>query len=169
MNTKVETHDEPHTLLDDTFFVSGHIPRTHFTYETGMAPSHVTQNRRDGSWQSDTKIADERYVACYVKNRGLVVFSACSHAGINNVCQDAQNQWKNPRIPIFGIMGGLHLVGKSIEERIDLTVTDLQEKIQPSVIIGGHCTGWRGKAQLANAFPNSFQPLAVGGSYVFRS
>ncbi len=32
---------------------------------------------------------DERYLAVNIAGRGLVVFSACSHAGIINVVQDA--------------------------------------------------------------------------------
>ena len=43
----------------------------------------------DGAWAPDPLIADERYVAARVRGRGLVVFSACSHAGIVNVVQDA--------------------------------------------------------------------------------
>lgn len=35
----------------------------------------------EGPWESDEEIADERYVAASVKGKGVVVFSACSHAG----------------------------------------------------------------------------------------
>jgi 7,8-dihydropterin-6-yl-methyl-4-(beta-D-ribofuranosyl)aminobenzene 5'-phosphate synthase len=36
----------------------------------------------DGPWETDELIADERYAAAAVKGKGIVVFSACSHAGV---------------------------------------------------------------------------------------
>lgn len=36
----------------------------------------------DGPWETDELIADERYAAAAVKGKGVVVFSACSHAGV---------------------------------------------------------------------------------------
>lgn len=45
-----------------------------------MHPLHVHQVK-DGPWETDAEIADERYVAAAVKGKGVVVFSACSHAG----------------------------------------------------------------------------------------
>ena len=166
MGATVELHDEPHTVCDHAFYISGCIPRNSNSYETGMAPTHVTLQSDGITWQSDTEIADERYIACKIKNRGLVVFSACSHAGINNVCHDAMLK---SGLPIFAIVGGLHLAGAHVEERIGMTAKDLKHDIQPSIILGGHCTGWKAKAELAAAFPNHFQPLAVGGTYVFHA
>jgi 7,8-dihydropterin-6-yl-methyl-4-(beta-D-ribofuranosyl)aminobenzene 5'-phosphate synthase len=37
----VQLHDQPHTLLDDFFYVSGHVPRV-TPYETGN-PNHASQ------------------------------------------------------------------------------------------------------------------------------
>lgn len=61
----VECHAEPHTLLDNYFYISGAIPRT-TAYETGL-PSHATQQREGGPWQMDPLIMDERYVVVRVK------------------------------------------------------------------------------------------------------
>mmetsp|Transcript_13451 Transcript_13451/g.25323 ORF Transcript_13451/g.25323 Transcript_13451/m.25323 type:complete len:324 (+) Transcript_13451:84-1055(+) len=154
-------HDTEHTLCNDCFYVSGYIPRKTL-YEKGL-PGHVTLV--SGKWQSDTDIRDERYVACKIKDRGLVVFSACSHAGINNVCLDAIEKSSKT---LFGVVGGLHLAGGRVENRVDATVTGLEE-MNPAVVLAGHCTGWRGKAALAEVFPNRFQPLAVGGKYIFQA
>jgi 7,8-dihydropterin-6-yl-methyl-4-(beta-D-ribofuranosyl)aminobenzene 5'-phosphate synthase len=163
LGANVLLHDKEHTLCNDCFYVSGYIPRNTF-YEKGL-PGHVTLV--DGVWKADPNIEDERYIACNVKNHGLVVFSSCSHAGINNVCRDALLKTAGST-PLFGVLGGLHLAGARVEERIAQTVADLKE-VDPSVVIAGHCTGWRGKAALADAFPNRFQPLAVGGTYVFHA
>lgn len=157
---KVELHDKEHMICDDSFYISGYIPRN-TPYEQGI-PGHVT--RIDGQWQPDTEIADERYVAAKVKDRGVVIFSACSHAGIINVCRDAVRRFK---LPIFGVVGGLHLAGANVQERIGPTVADLKQDLKPSIVLGGHCTGWKAKVQLAMAFPGNFQPLAVGATYTF--
>lgn len=53
------------------------------------ATSLDCRQREDGSWEPDPLIMDERYLAVNIAGRGLVVFSACSHAGIVNVVQDA--------------------------------------------------------------------------------
>ena len=45
---------------------------------------------------------------------GLVIFSACSHAGIINVLKDVRNKFGH-EVPIYGVVGGLHLSGHSNE------------------------------------------------------
>lgn len=173
MGASVELHDEQHALLDDCFYVSGYIPRESNSYETGMSPTHVTLQKKDGQhhWEPDSVIPDERYLACLLRGRGLVIFSSCSHAGINNVCHDAIQKFNNNRrLPIiYGIVGGLHLGGEQVQNRIGPTVADLAKQHNPSIILGGHCTGWKAKVALANQFPKSFQPLAVGGTYNFHA
>ena len=161
LGARVEMHDKEHTICNDFFYVSGFIPR-HSEYEKGI-PGHVTMV--NGKYVLDEEIADERYLACKVRGRGLVVFSACSHAGIVNVCKDAKDKAKDV---IFGVAGGLHLAGGQVEGRIAQTVSDLKE-IDPAIVLGGHCTGWRAKAQLAVNLEGHFQPLSVGSTYVFRA
>ena len=153
-------HSSEHTLCNGMFYISGHIPRNS-KYETGI-PNHLSLI--DGKWVEDEEIADERYVAMHVKNRGIVVISACSHAGIINVCRDARERFGGA--PLFAVIGGFHLGGKQVENRIPQTIADLKE-MDPKIVLAGHCTGWRAKAMLANQLPNGFQPLAVGASYVF--
>jgi 7,8-dihydropterin-6-yl-methyl-4-(beta-D-ribofuranosyl)aminobenzene 5'-phosphate synthase len=120
----------------------------------------------DGNWIPDPDILDERYVACHLEGRGIVIFSACSHAGIVNVCKDAME--KLNCTTIAGIVGGLHLGGASVEERVDETITALKV-MQPGLILAGHCTGWRAKAKLAAVFNTNYQPLCTGGFYHFKS
>lgn len=70
---------------------------------------------------------------------------------------------------LSGIVGGLHLAGSSVEERIDETVRILKDDIQPGIILAGHCTGWKAKAKLATNFQTNYQPLCTGGMYHFKS
>ena len=107
---------------------------------------------------------DERFVAVHVAGKGLVVFTACSHAGVVNVLEQARASF--PGIQLFAVLGGLHLSGTN-ERVIPQTVEALQ-KFGLKTIAAGHCTGWRALAALANAFGDSkLAPLAVGKRYTF--
>lgn len=158
----VELHDEPHNQGKDCFYVSGYIPRV-TPYETGL-PFHFS--KVDGAWIEDPDVRDERYLAVKLKGRGVVVFSACSHAGIINVCKDALDKLKSEKLT--AVIGGFHLAHRSTFKRIDETIRDLQE-LAPDLILAGHCTGWRAKAKLVTTFEYNSQILTVGGRYTFNS
>ena len=164
MGAKVTLHKKSH-VVDECFYISGEIPRQ-TEYETGL-PGHFNQidSKYGKQWVPDEEIKDERYIACKIKGRGVVVFSACSHAGIVNVCMDATYQLKSK---LTAAVGGFHLAGSSVEDRIEKTVEALKD-LNPELLLAGHCTGWRAKAKLAEEFPYTFQPLSVGGIYKFNS
>ena len=107
---------------------------------------------------------DERYLAVNVKDQGVVVFSACSHAGIVNVLSDAANQ-ADP-LSLYAAMGGFHLSGAAQERWIEPTVRDLAG-FRLKRIIGGHCTGWRAIHALVDAFGDVVIPGAVGQTHRF--
>jgi 7,8-dihydropterin-6-yl-methyl-4-(beta-D-ribofuranosyl)aminobenzene 5'-phosphate synthase len=154
-------HAGAHALLDGFFFASGRIDRV-TAYETGLA-GHYTFRGEQGN--TDPLILDERFVAGIVRGRGVSVLSACSHAGVINACLAAQARFSGT--PIDVVLGGFHLSGKAMEARIDPTIADLKERIHPRVVAPGHCTGWRAKAALANAFaPGNYGPSVVGSRYL---
>lgn len=147
-------------LVHDFFFGSGAIARV-TPYETGLAGHH---SFRDGRLEPDPLIMDERFLAARVRGRGVSVLSACSHAGIVNACLGAQAAF--PGAPIDVVLGGYHLAGKIMEQRIDDTTRDLADLIEPRVVAPGHCTGWRAKAALARRFaPGRYAPSVVGTLY----
>ena len=74
---------EPQSLHNDMFFVSGEVPRV-TAYERGY-PGQVRLMEDGVSWEPDELLMDERFLAINVANKGIVVLSACSHAGIVNV------------------------------------------------------------------------------------
>jgi len=157
---KIATHAEAHTLCDGFFFGSGEIERV-TDYETGL---HGHHSFRGDEAEADPLIMDERYLAAYVRGRGISVLSACSHAGIVNACLSAQGAF--PDAPVDVVLGGYHLAGKVMEQRIDATIDDLNTKIRPRVVAPGHCTGWRAKARLADTFaPGRYAPSVVGTMY----
>src|SRR5262249_23952941 len=71
---------EPKVILDKMFFVSGEIPRV-TSYEKGF-PGHKRRSEDGQSWEDDPLIMDERSLAVEVKGKGIIVFTACSHAGV---------------------------------------------------------------------------------------
>ena len=156
---KVVVTTQPQSFLDGLFYVSGEVPRV-----SGFERGYPGQMRRtESGWEPDELLIDERWLAVNVAGKGLVVFSACSHAGIVNVCRHARAVF--PETPIHCVMGGLHLSGPN-EELIPQTVAGLAEH-DIKVIAAGHCTGWRAMTALANAFPGALAPTAVGKQFTF--
>lgn len=150
---------EPQVFLDDMFYLSGEIPRL-TPFERGL-PAHYQKNT-DGNWMPDPLLMDERFLMVEVEGKGLIVFTACSHAGVVNVLKHARECVADT--PIHVVMGGFHLAGAN-EEIIPETVAALSE-LKPRTIAAGHCTGWRAVKALANAFGDSaLDPLAVGKRY----
>lgn len=151
---------EPQLAANGAFYVSGEIPRV-TPYETGF-PGHVRRSADGRSWEADPLIMDERFVSVHVKDKGQLVFSACSHAGIVNVLTHARSLF--PAVPLYGVMGGLHLAGAT-EKIIPETITDLK-RFDLELLAPGHCTGWRAMAAMTQAFGAELVPSAVGKRYV---
>jgi len=146
-------------ILDDLFFVSGEIPRV-TPFETGLPNQHL--RTVDGSgWEPDPLIMDERFVAVRMKDKGVFVFSACSHAGVVNVLTHARDCF--PGQALHGVMGGFHLSG-STENIIPDTVDGLRA-FELKMIAAAHCTGWRALGALTSAFGQAVVPSAVGKTY----
>jgi 7,8-dihydropterin-6-yl-methyl-4-(beta-D-ribofuranosyl)aminobenzene 5'-phosphate synthase len=154
---------EERLLLDGHFYYSGEIPRVS-AFEKGRL-DHLCRTGPDAPWQPDPLLMDERMLVAHVRNLGLIVFSACSHAGIVNVCTHVRNLF--PTVPIHGVMGGLHL-GGVMEAIIPQTVEGLRP-FDIEYMITGHCTGWRALHTLANAFGERVSQSAVGTTYTFAA
>ncbi len=153
----------PRLLLDDCFYLSGEIPRVS-SFEKGR-PDHLCRQSVNAPWEPDPSIMDERYVAVHVQAKGLIVFSACSHAGIVNVLLHAREVF--PDVPLYGVLGGLHLSGVAMEQLIPDTVASLQ-RFALRQIMPAHCTGWRALYALLHAFGESVvTPSAVGSRFTF--
>ena len=150
---------EPRLIADGVFAVSGEVPRV-TPYEVGV-PGHVRRAADGRTWDADPLIMDERFVSVRVKDKGVFVFSACSHAGIVNVLTHAREASPTP---LYGAMGGLHLSGVT-EKIIPDTVRDLK-RFGLKVFAPGHCTGWRAMSAMAREFGDELAPSAVGKRYL---
>jgi 7,8-dihydropterin-6-yl-methyl-4-(beta-D-ribofuranosyl)aminobenzene 5'-phosphate synthase len=160
---QVVNSDASRLLLEDCFYLSGAIPRVS-SFEKGR-PDHLCRQSAAQPWQPDPLIMDERFVAVHVREKGLMVFSSCSHAGIVNVLLHARQVF--PSIPLYGVLGGLHLAGAAMEQLIPDTMAHLQQfAIQQ--IMPAHCTGWRALCALVSTFGESVvTPSAVGSRFTF--
>jgi 7,8-dihydropterin-6-yl-methyl-4-(beta-D-ribofuranosyl)aminobenzene 5'-phosphate synthase len=153
---------EPEALLDGMFHVSGESPRV-TSFERGY-PGQVRRTVDGKDWEADELLIDERWIGVNVQGKGLVVLTACSHAGVVNVLSHARDSF--PDVPLYAVLGGLHLSGAN-EAVIPQTVDGLKE-FGLSCIAAGHCTGWRAMVALANAFGDQvLAPSAVGKLYRF--
>jgi 7,8-dihydropterin-6-yl-methyl-4-(beta-D-ribofuranosyl)aminobenzene 5'-phosphate synthase len=152
----------PELLLGGMAYVSGEIPRV-TPFETGLRGQH--RRTLDGTgWELDELIMDERFVAVNVASKGIVVLTACSHAGVVNVLMHAKACFDG--IPLYAVLGGLHLTGSN-EKIISDTVAGLGP-FGLGVIAPGHCTGWRAVNAFAQTFGEQIlAPLAVGKRLVF--
>ncbi len=153
---------EPRSFLDEMFYVSGEVPRV-TPFERGL-PGQVRKTEDGSGWEPDELLMDERWLAVNVEGKGMVVLSACSHAGIVNVLKHAQATFAG--VPLHAVMGGLHLSGAN-EAIIPQTVAAMGE-FKLIQIAAGHCTGWRAISALAETFGDKvLAPSAVGKRYAF--
>jgi 7,8-dihydropterin-6-yl-methyl-4-(beta-D-ribofuranosyl)aminobenzene 5'-phosphate synthase len=149
-------------LLDGAVLVSGQIERV-TEFETGF-PIHEARN--SDNWQPDPMIWDDQALVLNVRNRGLVIISGCSHAGVVNVLLHTQRLTGETRIA--GLIGGLHLTGGLFEARIRPTVEALRAA-RIGRVLPAHCSGWKAVHAIARAMPDAFVQSAVGTTVAFEA
>ncbi|KAG6842170.1 hypothetical protein C0991_001663 [Blastosporella zonata] len=175
----VEKSCEGHSVASGNVWVSGEIPRA-TSFETGMLGGMrwFQDSGKEGKWIKEKHIMDERYAAVDVAGKGLVIFSACSHAGIVNVIQDAIAIFARPIYMVDGhllqmlslndrglqVIGGLHLAGPEFSSRIPPTVEFMSSQLRPAptYVLPMHCSGFQSKLALEAAFGEGCVPAGVG-------
>jgi 7,8-dihydropterin-6-yl-methyl-4-(beta-D-ribofuranosyl)aminobenzene 5'-phosphate synthase len=145
----------PSLLLDETVLVTGQVERV-TDFEKGFPPQ---QARTDHGWEPDPWLWDDQAIVCHVKDKGLLVLSACSHAGVINVLHHARRITGIDRI--YAFVGGLHLTGGLFDAIIPRTIAELQA-IGPAIIVPGHCTGWKAAHELIRTLPDAYVQTSVG-------
>jgi 7,8-dihydropterin-6-yl-methyl-4-(beta-D-ribofuranosyl)aminobenzene 5'-phosphate synthase len=141
------------TLVADMAMITGPIQAS-VDYETPLpGPKRVVEGKEEKD-----NFQDEQALVMKVKNRGLVIVSACSHPGITNIIRYAQNLTGENRVA--AVIGGFHLTAGG-PELIQNTIQGLK-KLNIDLIVSGHCTGFRALTQLMAAFPDIFMVSCVG-------
>ena len=153
---RVMHSSEAQLILDNLFYISGEIPRV-TAFETGL-PGHHRRTKDGADWEPDPLLMDERFVAVHVKDKGVIVLTACSHAGIVNVMTHARDCFAG--MPLHGVLGGFHLAGTN--ERVIPQTVDALRAFGLKSIAPAHCTGWRAVNALAATFGEAIVPSTVG-------
>ncbi|MGW4519098.1 MBL fold metallo-hydrolase [Streptomyces sp. NPDC004393] len=148
----------PSLLLDESVLITGEVDRT-TEFERGMPPSHEAWTGE--RWAHDAKIIDDQALVVNLRGHGLVVLTGCGHAGAVNIVRHALRLTQVDRL--HALIGGLHLSGPAFEPIIPPTITALAQ-FAPSLVVPGHCTGWRAQHALAAALPSAWVPSSSGTS-----
>ncbi len=106
----------------------------------------------------DDLMLDDISVVANIKDKGLVIITGCSHAGIINIANQAKEVAGCSKIE--SIIGGLHLIEAS-DSVIDRTVDELA-RLNVAWISAGHCTGFKAQVVLYRVFAERFLPLRTG-------
>jgi len=115
----------------------GEIPRNN-TFEGKM-----TFGKKQGQKEPDQVMDDSALV--YQSQKGLVIITGCSHAGICNIIAYAQNVCNENRV--VDIIGGFHLLNPS-KEQMEGTLNYF-EQLNPHVVHACHCTDLYSKMALS--------------------
>ena len=147
----------PVPIAGGTILVTGQVDRV-TSFEKGL-PNAVME--KDGKLVKDP-ISDDQGLVIRLRDKGLVVISGCSHAGIINTVLFAQKLTGID--PIHAVMGGFHLSGPIFEPIIEQSISELR-KLEPKVLVPMHCTGWEAIQRFSEEFPTSFVLNSVGTTF----
>ncbi|MCJ7813955.1 MAG: MBL fold metallo-hydrolase [Candidatus Atribacteria bacterium] len=143
---------EPFQIYDGVIS-SGEVERMTDFESKGIG----TFNLKEGILMPDD-LKDDMSIIVNIKNKGLFIIAGCSHSGILNIINHSIKITGNKKI--YGIMGGLHLVGSS-KEKIKKTISGITD-FNPEKIVVGHCTGLEAIAEFSSVFGEKFSYMHVG-------
>jgi 7,8-dihydropterin-6-yl-methyl-4-(beta-D-ribofuranosyl)aminobenzene 5'-phosphate synthase len=146
---------QPSFLFERSLLVTGEVDRT-TDFERGFP---LQEALRGGAWEPDPLVLDDQALLLNIRDRGLVVITACGHAGVVNTVRYARRLTGLERV--YAIIGGFHLSGPIFEPLIP-AVIDAFGAFRPELIVPTHCTGFRAIHRLAGAFPDAVIPSCVG-------
>lgn len=145
----VKSSKEPVWLGDKLIFLGEIERKNNFEAQTPLG-----KTLRGGIWQDDYLLDDSALV--YKSEKGLIIITGCSHAGICNIVEYAKKVCREPRV--YDIIGGFHLL-QPAEDKLRQTV-DYLSKCQTHSIYAGHCTDLASQISLAQA--TNVKELGVG-------
>ena len=124
------TSQNPIEFAPNIFFL-GEIPRK-TTFEKGGF--------------DDDRLRDDSAIALKTE-KGVVVISGCSHAGISNTCEYAKQV---TALPLYAVIGGFHLFEndhKTVEETLDYF-----QREKPPYLFPMHCVDFPTLAKFHHRF-----------------
>jgi 7,8-dihydropterin-6-yl-methyl-4-(beta-D-ribofuranosyl)aminobenzene 5'-phosphate synthase len=75
-----------------------------------------------------------------------------------------------PGRPVYAIVGGLHLAGPELQDRVGPTVDFIAARLvpAPTYVLPMHCTGFNAKVALAQALGEACVPAGTGMRVEFK-
>jgi len=104
---------------------------------------------------------DDLSLVAKVKNKGVIIVTGCSHAGIINILKHSVK----PGEKLLGIIGGLHLVDAK-NERIEKTISAMND-FSPMLVAAGHCTGTKAQMAILSSFGERATTMGPGTKFQF--
>ena len=153
-NVKILESRTPTPILNASILVTGEIERT-TEFEKGMPNALI---ERDGRLERDP-IQDDQALVINLKDKGLVIISGCSHAGIINTILYAKKLTGIEKV--YAVLGGFHLSGAFFEKILEKTVDELKA-LSPAVVVPMHCTGRKAMEMFSREFASAFVLNSVG-------
>jgi 7,8-dihydropterin-6-yl-methyl-4-(beta-D-ribofuranosyl)aminobenzene 5'-phosphate synthase len=136
-------------------FTTGEIPLK-INFEPPGPPAGTPSSLRcvhEGKFGEDPT-ADDLALAVCLKDKGLVLFAGCAHAGIINTIRQAQAVTGVEKI--HAVFGGFHLGFPGIpQEKTDKTIEELK-RLKPAIVSPMHCSGFHTLAAVAREMPEAF-------------
>ncbi len=141
-------------------WATGEVPRRSF--ETIMELSGGKVVREEEGGEVEDLIPDDQSVFLTLRGLGLVVVTGCAHSGTLNTLSYVQElTGEQPR----ALLGGTHLTQRKTGY-ITRTIEGLRG-YGLALLSPSHCTGFQAAAQLAAAFPESFELNYSGKTFDF--
>jgi 7,8-dihydropterin-6-yl-methyl-4-(beta-D-ribofuranosyl)aminobenzene 5'-phosphate synthase len=131
-------------------WVTGEVPRKSFETVMELGKSRLVKVE-DGSEALDT-IPDDQALFLYEKGFGLVVLTGCAHSGSINILSHVE-AITGERVK--ALIGGIHLMSRKPE--YTKATVDRLGGFGLQILSPCHCTGFMAMAELARAFPDSFE------------
>ena len=122
---------------------------------------------RDGRLVDDDATIDDQAVIINVAGKGLVVMTACGHAGVINTIRQAQAITGVERV--HAVMGGFHTGFPGVPAENAQHTIDALREFAPQIVAPMHCSGLRAIALAMDAFPGEFVHNVVGTTLVIES
>ena len=149
---------EPLEILPG-LWLSGSVPRV-TDYETG--DTRLVIPDEDNGCDCRDEINDDMALF-YKSEKGLVVISGCTHAGLVNMVRHGLAVTGCDRL--HGWIGGTHLAPVDARQQ-ESTISQLMA-YQPDFVAANHCTGFAMMARLQQAFGERFIPAFVSEAIEF--
>ncbi|MCU4655157.1 MBL fold metallo-hydrolase [Roseibacterium sp. SDUM158016] len=155
---------KPHVMSGA--FTTGYIERQ--TFETVSGGSMVEDYDHFSEQENAGKLVfddhPDEHAACFIlKDRGLVVITACGHVGLINTVKAAMAVSNVQKL--HAVVGGFHL-GTAPDDYIEHTI-DALEDLQPDVVIPMHCSGERFITGMRRRMPEQLVTSNVGTQFTF--